>query len=209
MKLKHVGFPLLIATLSLQAQTVSSISTGHPGSAIIEGNIVDEGKSFTFKGATYTVKKIAEAKVTAVSPTGEEILLSIGPNTNYIPSKPAVPASPQLKKVLDMIEAAELVKRENSKPIELSEEDRKQHLLRLEKGKAGVGTLWTLIKGRSAEEVEALLGPPDRTQDEKGGIVWLYYNLTYDFDAKRKDQITFVKFKGSGDARRVEDVDRL
>jgi hypothetical protein len=78
MRLTVVCFPLLIATLPLQAQTVSSISTGNPGCAIIEGNIVDEGKSFNFKGATYTVKKITANAVTVVGENGQESLLQSG-----------------------------------------------------------------------------------------------------------------------------------
>jgi hypothetical protein len=79
MRLTIVYFLLLTATIcSLRAQTVSSISIGNPSCAIIEGNIVDEGESFTFKGATYTVKKITADAVTVVDKNGKEQTLMTG-----------------------------------------------------------------------------------------------------------------------------------
>jgi uncharacterized protein (DUF1800 family) len=78
MRITYFFFGLLVSAASLKAQTVSSISTGNPGCAIIEGNIVDEGKSFTFNGATYTIKKITADAVTVVDDKQIESTLIAG-----------------------------------------------------------------------------------------------------------------------------------
>lgn len=176
--MKHILW-ILASAATLQAQTVSTISLGHPSCAIIEGKIVEEGTPFKYNGNAYVVKKISADSVTVANKDGnEETLVTGAAPTAHAKNSRATSGKPT----------------NNSRPISATASKAIPR-----------ATIEQQLTGKKKADVTRLLGAPATTQQVNGRDTWVYHNVSSDPAIGRPDATTVIIF-GSGKVTRTVPV---